>query len=78
VTASLEPPAVARLASCSSAPRPSPLAYGPRNGGLISAFPLIVGPVLLQGALRQRPAGSVETAVATLLGLVALNGSAVA
>ena len=52
--------------------------WGQGVGGVISAFPLIVGPALLLGALRQGGAFASEMAVATLLGLVALSGFALA
>jgi hypothetical protein len=66
---------VAALASCLVAV--STLAarvWGHGIGGLVSAFPLIVGPVLLLAALREDAAFAADTAAATLLGLVALSG----
>jgi hypothetical protein len=42
-------------------------------GGIVSAFPLIVGPVLLLAAQREDAAFAARAAVATLLGLVALS-----
>ena len=52
--------------------------WGARAGGLVSAFPAIVGPVLLIIAQRQGDPAAARAAVATLLGLVALSGFAVA
>jgi hypothetical protein len=49
-----------------------------RLGGLVSAFPAIVGPVLLIGAREHGPAFAARSASGTLLGLVALSGFAVA
>src|SRR3954451_20963545 len=48
--------------------------WGHGVGGVVSAFPLIVGPALLLAALRQDAAFSASMAAATLLGLVALSG----
>ena len=48
--------------------------WGHGVGGLVSAFPLIVGPALLLAALRQDPAFAASMATATLLGMVALSG----
>jgi hypothetical protein len=48
--------------------------WGPHAGGLVSAFPAIVGPVLLIGAHRHGPAFAAEAATGTLLGLVGLSG----
>ena len=48
--------------------------FGPRTGGLISAFPAIVGPVLLLAALEHGTAFAADAAAGTLLGLVALSG----
>jgi hypothetical protein len=45
-------------------------------GGVLSAFPLIVGPVLLIAAERHGTAFAARTAAATLLGLIALSGFA--
>lgn len=53
-------------------------AWGHAVGGIVSAFPLIVGPVLLLAATREDSASAARTAVATLLGLVALSGFALA
>jgi uncharacterized membrane protein (GlpM family) len=51
--------------------------YGPRAGGVVSAFPAIVGPVLLIGALEHGTAFAARAANSTLLGLAALSGFAV-
>lgn len=48
--------------------------FGPRTGGLVSAFPAIVGPVLLLAALEHGTAFAADAAAGTLLGLVALSG----
>ena len=50
--------------------------WGQRVGGLVSAFPAIVGPVLLVAALQHGPAFAARAANGTLLGLVALAGFA--
>jgi uncharacterized membrane protein (GlpM family) len=50
--------------------------WGHAIGGIVSAFPLIVGPVLFLAARREDAAFAAQTAVATLLGLVALSGFA--
>ena len=50
--------------------------WGHGIGGVLSAFPLIVGPVLLIGALRHGTAFASQAAAGTLLGLVALGGFA--
>jgi hypothetical protein len=50
--------------------------WGHEVAGLVGAFPLIVGPVLLLTAERQDAAAAARTAVATLLGLVTLSGFA--
>jgi hypothetical protein len=50
--------------------------WGQRIGGLVSAFPAIVGPVLLVAALNHGPAFAARAASGTLLGLVALAGFA--
>jgi hypothetical protein len=47
--------------------------WGPRAGGVVSAFPAIVGPVLLITALEHGAAFAARTAEGTLLGLVALS-----
>jgi len=52
--------------------------WGHTIGGIVSAFPLIVGPVLFLAARREDAAFAAQTAVATLLGLVALSGFALA
>ena len=52
--------------------------WGHAIGGIFSAFPLIVGPALYLAARRQDAAFAAQTAVATLLGLVALSGFALA
>ena len=49
---------------------------GPRAGGVVSAFPAIVGPVLLVSALEHGAAFAADAAAGTLLGLVALSGFA--
>jgi hypothetical protein len=46
--------------------------WGERAGGLVSAFPAIVGPVLLIAALDHGPAFAARVASGTLLGLAAL------
>jgi hypothetical protein len=48
--------------------------WGHGVGGVLSAFPLIVGPVLLVAAERHGTAFAARTAAATLLGLIALSG----
>jgi hypothetical protein len=50
--------------------------WGQRTGGLVSAFPAIVGPVLLVAALQHGAAFAARAANGTLLGLVALAGFA--
>jgi hypothetical protein len=52
--------------------------WGERIGGLVSAFPAIVGPVLLVTALEHGAAFAARAASGTLLGLVALSAFAVA
>jgi len=52
--------------------------WGPEIGGLVSAFPAIVGPVLLIAALEHGATFAARAANATLLGLVALAAFAVA
>ena len=49
---------------------------GHEVAGLVGAFPLIVGPVLLLTAERQDAAAAARTAVGALLGLVTLSGFA--
>ena len=79
VTPTLELLLVAGLASCLVAvSTAASRVWGHGIGGLISAFPLIVGPVLLIAALEEGPQAAAETAGATLLGLVALSGFALA
>lgn len=71
----LEPLAVAALAA--SLVGGSTLAarrWGHGVGGVLSAFPLIVGPVLLLAAERHGARFAAQAAGATLLGLVALAG----
>ena len=71
----LEPFAVALLAA--SLVGGSTLAarrWGHGFGGVLSAFPLIVGPVLFLAAERHGTRFAAEAAGATLLGLVALVG----
>src|SRR6185437_9072530 len=46
--------------------------WGPRAGGVVSAFPAIVGPVLLILALGHGRAFAARAADGTLLGLVSL------
>jgi hypothetical protein len=53
-------------------------AWGERTGGVVSAFPVIVGPVLLIEARTQGTAFAADAAAGTLLGLTALSGFAVA
>jgi hypothetical protein len=48
--------------------------WGHAIGGVVSAFPLIVGPTLLLAALRRDAAFAATMATATLLGIVALSG----
>src|SRR4051812_15073772 len=66
---------VAALAAClvGVSTRVSRL-WGHAIGGVVSAVPFIVGPVLFLAARRQDAAVAAQTAVATLLGLVALSG----
>ncbi|MGZ4279775.1 MAG: hypothetical protein ACXVVU_24290 [Solirubrobacteraceae bacterium] len=52
--------------------------WGQGIGGLVSAFPAIVGPVLLIAAHEQGSAFAAQEASGTLLGLVALSGFALA
>jgi hypothetical protein len=52
--------------------------WGHGIGGLLSAFPLIVGPVLVIAAQRHGASFAADTADATLAGLVALSGFALA
>ncbi len=48
--------------------------WGARAGGVVSAFPAIVGPVLLIGAQQHGTLFAARAANGTLLGLVALSG----
>jgi hypothetical protein len=48
--------------------------WGQRIGGLLSAFPAIVGPLLLIAVDEHGPAFAARAATGTLLGLVALSG----
>jgi hypothetical protein len=50
--------------------------WGHEVAGLVGAFPLIVGPVLMLTAERQDAAAAARTAIGTLLGLVTLSGFA--
>ncbi len=52
--------------------------WGSRAGGVVSAFPAIVGPVLLILALAHGPAFAARAANGTLLGLVSLAAFALA
>jgi hypothetical protein len=52
--------------------------WGVRQGGIVSAFPAIVGPLLLIAAQEHGTAFAAKAASGTLLGLVALSGFAVA
>jgi hypothetical protein len=52
--------------------------FGPRAGGLVSAFPVIVGPFLLLSADRHGTAFAADAADGTLLGLVPFAGFVVA
>ncbi|HET7049236.1 MAG TPA: hypothetical protein VFI54_13315 [Solirubrobacteraceae bacterium] len=52
--------------------------WGARAGGLVSAFPAVVGPVLLIIAQQRGGLAAERAASATLLGLVALSGFALA
>ena len=52
--------------------------WGQGIGGLVSAFPAIVGPVLLIAAHEHGSAFAAQAANGTLLGLVALSGFALA
>jgi hypothetical protein len=47
--------------------------FGPRPGGIVSAFPAIVGPVLLIDLIEHDAAFTANAAAGTLLGLVALS-----
>jgi len=50
--------------------------WGPRAGGVVSAFPAIVGPVLLIDALEHGASFAAHAAATTVLGLVALSAFA--
>ena len=50
--------------------------WGHEVAGLVGAFPLIVGPVLMLTAEREDAAAAARTAIGTLLGLVTLSGFA--
>ena len=52
--------------------------FGTRAGGVVSAFPAIVGPVLLVDALEHGNAFAAQAANGTLLGLISLAGFAAA
>lgn len=52
--------------------------WGPRTGGVVSAFPAIVGPVLVIVAVRHGELFAARAAGGTLLGLVGLAAFAVA
>jgi hypothetical protein len=52
--------------------------FGPRAGGLVSAFPAIVGPFLLLSVDRHGAAFAADAADGTLLGLVPFAGFVVA
>jgi hypothetical protein len=53
-------------------------AWGPRTGGVLSAFPAIVGPVLLIAALNHGSAFAARTADGTLYGLASFGAFALA
>jgi hypothetical protein len=73
----LEPLAVALLAaSLVGASTLAARCWGHSVGGVLSAFPLIVGPVLCLAAERHGTRFAAAAAGATLLGLVALAGFA--
>ena len=72
----LGPLAVAALAAALVAASTLAARRWGRVGGVLSAFPLIVGPVLLIAAERHGARSAAEAAAATLLGLVALAGFA--
>lgn len=48
--------------------------WGAQIGGLLSAFPAVVGPVLLIAVMQRGERYTVRVATGTLLGLVALSG----
>lgn len=52
--------------------------WGQRIGGVVSAFPAIIGPVLLIAADQHGNAFAAKAATGTLFGLVALSGFALA
>jgi len=71
----LEPFAVAALAALLvGASTVAARRWGHGVGGVISAFPLIVGPVLMLAAVRHGTPFAAQAAGATLLGLVSLGG----
>ena len=71
----LEPFAVAALAAALvGASTLAARRWGHGVGGVISAFPLIVGPVLMLAAVRHGTPFAAQAAGATLLGLVSLGG----
>ena len=73
----LEPLAVAALAaSLVGASTLATRRWGHRVGGVLSAFPLVVGPVLFLAAERHGTRFAADLAGASLLGLVALAGFA--
>ena len=66
---------VAAVAACLvAASTTAARVWGHAIGGVVSAFPLIVGPALLLAALRQDAAFAATMATATLLGVVSLSG----
>jgi hypothetical protein len=66
---------VAGVAAClMAAATMAARAWGHGIGGVVSAFPVIVGPTLLLAALRHDAAFAAEMAAATLMGLTALSG----
>src|SRR5579884_1843413 len=52
--------------------------WGPRAAGVLSAFPVIVGPLLLVTAMAHGVGAAARAADGTLVGLVALSAFAVA
>ena len=75
----LEPLGVALLAAALvAAATLAARRWGHAVGGVVSAFPLIIGPVLVLATLRHGEAFAGRAAAATLLGLVSLAGFAVA
>lgn len=47
--------------------------WGPHMGGLVSVFPVVVGPVLFITAAQRGPGAAAQAATGTLLGLVGLS-----